>query len=84
FIILLPRLHDLHECEKTLQRILNSIAETIRIQDQTCQVTASIGVAVDQSGTVEADLLLRQADQAMYNAKQSGKNKIHFFNATHH
>ncbi|MCD2450830.1 diguanylate cyclase [Methylicorpusculum oleiharenae] len=84
FIILLPRLHDVIECEKTLQRILNSIAETIRIQDQTCQVTASIGVAVDQSGNIEADVLLRQADQAMYNAKQSGKNKIHFFNVTHH
>ncbi|HSN79108.1 MAG TPA: diguanylate cyclase, partial [Rhodoferax sp.] len=46
------------------------------------QISASVGVTFyPQAEAVEADQLLRQADQAMYQAKQSGKNRFHFFDA---
>ena len=50
------------------------------IAGESLSVTASIGVSVyPQSGRIEADQLMRQADQAMYQAKLRGKNRIHFF-----
>ena len=44
------------------------------------QVSASIGVtSYPQNDEVDGDQLIRQADQAMYIAKESGKNQYHFF-----
>ena len=46
------------------------------------QVSASLGVTFyPQSDEVDADQLLRQADQAMYQAKLAGKNRYHLFDA---
>ena len=48
------------------------------------QVSASIGVSFyPQVEDVDADQLLRQADQAMYQAKLEGKNRYHFFDTEH-
>ncbi len=79
FVVLLPNLHQQQECIATLNRLLETIALPIYIQDQACLVTASIGVSLFPSDDSEPDLLLRHADQAMYIAKQSGKNRYHLF-----
>jgi len=48
------------------------------------QVSASLGVTFyPQAHSVDADQLLRQADQAMYQAKLTGKNRYHTFDAVH-
>jgi len=50
--------------------------------DITLQVSASLGVTFyPQAEEIDADQLLRQADQAMYQAKQAGKNRYHLFDA---
>ncbi len=65
-----------------LDRVLESAAYPVDIADLTIQVSASIGVAFyPQYEKVDADQLLRQADQAMYQAKISGKNRWHTFDA---
>ena len=47
-----------------------------------CQVSASLGVTFyPQAEAIDADQLLRQADQAMYQAKLAGKNRYHVFDA---
>jgi EAL domain-containing protein (putative c-di-GMP-specific phosphodiesterase class I) len=46
------------------------------------KVSASIGVSLYPQDHVDADLLMRHADQAMYVAKQAGKNRYHFFDTT--
>ena len=47
-----------------------------------CSVSASIGVSFyPQAEDTDADQLLRQADQAMYQAKLAGKNRYHLFDA---
>jgi EAL domain-containing protein (putative c-di-GMP-specific phosphodiesterase class I) len=48
-------------------------------QEVNLQVSASIGFTCYPQENVDADLLLRQADQAMYQAKQAGKNRYHLF-----
>ncbi|MFI3186262.1 MAG: response regulator, partial [Methylococcaceae bacterium] len=80
FVVLLSNLHQQQECIYTLNRLLETIARPIYIQDKICLVTASIGVSLFPGDDSEPDLLLRHADQAMYIAKQSGKNHYHLFN----
>lgn len=63
-----------------LQRLLIAAAEPILINNVNLTVSASIGVTFfPQLEIVDADQLLRQADQAMYQAKQSGKNRYYLF-----
>ncbi|MDD2801078.1 MAG: response regulator, partial [Methylococcales bacterium] len=83
FVVLLPNLHHEEECIATLQRLLEIIARPIDLQDLTVSVAASIGVSIFPGDDNEPDALLRHADQAMYIAKQSGKNRYHRFDSTH-
>ena len=63
-----------------VQRMLEAVSQPLDMADQTTQITASIGVAqFPQHELVEAEQLLRQADQAMYLAKLAGKNRHHVF-----
>jgi EAL domain-containing protein (putative c-di-GMP-specific phosphodiesterase class I) len=45
------------------------------------QISASVGVALFPTDDVDPDTLLRHADQAMYRAKEQGRNRFHFFSA---
>jgi len=65
-----------------LSRLLSAIAQPVQIGNLTLQVSASLGVTFyPQQEDVEADQLLRQADQAMYLAKVAGKNRLHVFDS---
>jgi diguanylate cyclase (GGDEF)-like protein/PAS domain S-box-containing protein len=67
-----------------LERLLEAAASPVQLGDLALQVSASIGVSIyPQTEEVDADQLVRQADQAMYQAKQSGKNRFHLFDAEH-
>jgi predicted signal transduction protein with EAL and GGDEF domain len=46
-------------------------------------ISASIGVAIYPQDEADADTLLRHADQAMYLAKQAGRNRFHWFDIAH-
>ncbi len=63
-----------------LDRLLRGLAEPDTIQGHRVQISASIGVTLyPQPGDIDADQLLRQADHAMYQAKQAGKNRYEVF-----
>jgi diguanylate cyclase (GGDEF)-like protein/PAS domain S-box-containing protein len=80
FVAVLLDLSDADVSEPLLSRLLAAAAEPVQVGDQLLQVSASVGVTFfPQSEVVDADLLLRQADQAMYEAKQSGKNRYYVF-----
>ena len=65
-----------------LSRMLEATARPIAVGDVELNVSASIGVTFyPQAEEVDADQLLRQADQAMYQAKLAGKNRFHLFDA---
>lgn len=80
FTIVLPGITAEIDLKNVLDRILTSIAQPINVNDITLHVSGSIGVALypDQDD-VDADQLIRHADQAMYTAKLSGKNGYQFF-----
>jgi len=82
FIAVLPDLADIQASVPWLTRLLAAAAAPVSIGDLTLQVSASIGVTFyPQMDGVEPDQLLRQADQAMYQAKLAGKNRYHVFDA---
>jgi len=79
FVLLLGGLNDLSECEQAIQRWLQVISQPLEIVTEPISLSASAGVTVFPTGDADPDTLLRQADQAMYQAKQSGKNRFHMF-----
>lgn len=79
FVLLLVGLESVEECGLALERLLNAITQPILIEDQPVTVSASIGVALFPQDDSDADTLMRHADQAMYQAKQAGKNRYHIF-----
>lgn len=82
FVAILADLHDVSDAMPIIHRLLDAASQPIRLGDFSIQVSASIGVAFyPQDGEVNGDQLVRQADQAMYIAKQSGKNRYHIFEA---
>ncbi|MBS1155256.1 MAG: diguanylate cyclase/phosphodiesterase with and sensor(s) [Proteobacteria bacterium] len=82
FVAVLPDLADTEAAVSILNRMLVAAAEPVPFGDLTLHVSASLGVTYyPQAEEVDADQLLRQADQAMYQAKLIGKNRFHLFDA---
>ena len=83
FAVLLLGLRAPEECSSSLNRLLEAISLPIQIGNRQFEVSASIGVSLYPSDDHDADTLLRHADQAMYTAKQSGKNRYYLYDAEH-
>jgi diguanylate cyclase (GGDEF)-like protein/PAS domain S-box-containing protein len=84
FVILLNDLVDHEECSIALDRIGAAIAEPMTIDGIELMVSASIGIALFPEDDTDAETLLRHADQAMYQAKEAGRNRYQFFNPLKH
>jgi diguanylate cyclase (GGDEF)-like protein len=82
FVAILVGMEDISSALSIIQRLLDATSQAITIDDIIVQVSASIGITFySQYDSVDADQLIRQADQAMYQAKQSGKNRYHIFDS---
>jgi diguanylate cyclase (GGDEF)-like protein/PAS domain S-box-containing protein len=85
FVAVLLDMGTPEESFPVIQKILDAAAEPVQIGDLMLHVSASLGITFypQADDVIAADQLLRQADQAMYNAKVSGKNRYHVFDPTH-
>jgi diguanylate cyclase (GGDEF)-like protein/PAS domain S-box-containing protein len=81
FAFLLLGLETTEQCAATLQRMLDCIARPFMLEEKTVEVSASVGVTLFPVDDADADTLLRHADQAMYQAKQSGKNRFQIYDS---
>ena len=82
FVAVLLDLTEIEASLPMLARMLAAAAEPVPWEKHQLQVSASIGVTFyPQAEEADADQLMRQADQAMYQAKVSGKNRFHLFDA---
>jgi diguanylate cyclase (GGDEF)-like protein/PAS domain S-box-containing protein len=79
FVILLLGLERAEECASTLERLLHMVAQPFSAKGGSFTLSASIGVSIYPLDDEDPDTLLRHADQAMYIAKQSGKNRFHIY-----
>ena len=79
FVAVLTDLTTVEDCEPILERFLLAASEPTIVGDLVFNVSASIGVTLYPQDNVDGDLLMRHADQAMYMAKELGKNRYHLF-----
>jgi diguanylate cyclase (GGDEF)-like protein/PAS domain S-box-containing protein len=78
FIVLLEGRVDEEGVTRLAENIIKSVSSTITINDYSCQVGASIGVAIYPDNGVNIDVLTQRADKAMYQVKKSGRNNLSF------
>ncbi|MCX7170262.1 MAG: EAL domain-containing protein, partial [Proteobacteria bacterium] len=79
FVAVLTDLATPQECEIVVARLLQAAATPVQIKEHSLRVSASLGVTLFPLDSGDPDTLLRHADQAMYHAKQAGKNRYHLF-----
>jgi|GEM_PF-396129 len=86
FIIILDELNNTHYLEVAIPRILAACNAELFLRETAIKVSASIGISLypkeNEGFDIDAEMLLAQADQAMYVAKQRGKNCYHQFDRT--
>ncbi len=84
FIIILEDIAERQQAEEVATKIINHIAEPITLCKQTLSAQASIGIAIFPTDGRTAPELIKNADSAMYRAKDSIQHHIQFFNADLH
>lgn len=80
FLILLNNLINEDSVKNTVELILNSIRQPFSFDNQETFVTTSIGIAMFPQDGKDVETLIKNADIAMYKAKEEGKNKYQFCN----
>ena len=81
FVILLCEVAHSRDAAVTAEKILAALCEPYRIDQLELHVSASIGIATYPADGSTVDALLKNADAAMYQAKQCGRNNYQFFKA---
>lgn len=76
FAVLLPEVTDLEAALDVASRVTSCFDRPFRIEGQDLRITISVGVAVHAGADGRVDRLMRDADGAMYDAKQRGRNQI--------
>lgn len=82
FVLVLRYVRDLPELRAALSRVLGAISAPYTLHGKDINVFASIGVTLFPHDNEDAETLLRHADQAMYVAKQRGRNRFHLFDVS--
>jgi diguanylate cyclase (GGDEF)-like protein/PAS domain S-box-containing protein len=79
FVLLFTDLDSEREADHAVGRVISTLTHPFQIAGHTVQISASIGVTLFPQDGSDSDALLRHADQAMYAAKQAGRNRFHLF-----
>ena len=79
FVAVIDDLSNPSDSALIVSRMLEAVSTTLMIEDKLFNITASIGITFYPLDNSSPDQLLRHADQAMYKAKQKGKNRSYIF-----
>jgi diguanylate cyclase (GGDEF)-like protein/PAS domain S-box-containing protein len=79
FIVLLTDLGDPDDAAAVAQRVVHSLAEPVTVQGTEVFVGGSVGVAIYPEDGHDIDALLKNADTAMYRAKEAGRGGFQFY-----
>lgn len=79
FTLVVSELNDVTEAGQVAKRILDALAEPFRLDGHEVHTTASVGIAIYPEDGTDSDTLIRNADAAMYLAKERGRNNFQFF-----
>jgi len=84
FTLLLESTRTLEETLGVVERVLEVIRQVITVDGVTIHTDASIGICCANGDYAKAEEMVRDADTAMYRAKDEGKGRIEFFNPQMH
>ncbi|RJR14741.1 MAG: GGDEF domain-containing response regulator [Nitrospiraceae bacterium] len=79
FTVLLTEIYSMQDAAKVAQRILNSLNSPFNLDGHEVFISASIGIAIHPADGEDMDTLIKNADTAMYHAKENGKNHFQFY-----
>lgn len=79
FTVLLPNMPDTEQIGAAAERLLETLHAPFQIEGHEIFITASIGVSIAPQDGEEIVTLLRSADQAMYSAKDDGRDSVRFY-----
>jgi diguanylate cyclase (GGDEF)-like protein/PAS domain S-box-containing protein len=79
FVVLIDPIRRRDDVEAVTGKILRVVSEPLQLNGLVASVTASIGIAIHPDDGADAQRLLKNADAAMYDAKQSGRNGLRFY-----
>ncbi len=82
FTLLLQEIDDPDSAVNIAHRIINAISQPFTIDNNTLYVTASIGISIYPNDGNNSETLIRNADTAMYRAKDDGRNSYQLYTAT--
>jgi diguanylate cyclase (GGDEF)-like protein len=80
-VVLIEEFNDAERLALVAQKILETVARPVLVRGQECQVTSSVGISAYPQDGRDSQALLRNADSAMYRAKEQGKNRFYFYSA---
>ncbi|MBD9354975.1 EAL domain-containing protein [Methylomonas albis] len=79
FTIILGELDSETNIDRVAQGILHQLTEPFSLGEELAYISVSIGITFYPQDALEAEQLIKNADQAMYSAKQQGRNRYNFF-----
>ncbi len=82
FAVILPHIEKPEHAAFIAQKVLSALAQPLKLENHEVMVTGSVGIAVSSSDGIDAQSLVKNADVAMFRAKNSGRNAYEFYTAT--
>ena len=79
FVIVLPEITRGGDAAQVAQKIIDTLSDPIGLEGRDITVTPSIGISVFPEDGSDAETLIRNADAAMYHAKEMGRSNYQFF-----
>ncbi len=76
FVVVLPEVKRSSDAAHVAQKIIETLSQPVRVDDRELTVTPSIGIAVFPDDGRDAEALIRNADAAMYHAKEIGPRQL--------
>ncbi|MEE9584257.1 MAG: EAL domain-containing protein [Candidatus Brocadiales bacterium] len=84
FTLLLPKIKRVENMAKIAGKVLTAIKEPLRLDGHELHITTSIGIAIYPGDGSDAETLLKNADAAMYHAKEQGRDNYQFYTPSFH
>lgn len=82
FTILLPQVRDEEDTIKLAKRIIEILKKPFHIKEHQLYIKTSLGIAIYPRDGEDAESLLKNADAALYRAKEKGRNRYQFYSST--
>ncbi|WP_229215559.1 EAL domain-containing protein [Duganella sp. CY15W] len=79
FTVILSELRNASDVVRTAQEILKKMSTPFDLGENVAQISSSIGITLYPEDAADAETLIKNADQAMYAAKQQGRNRFNYF-----